>query len=148
MQGGARHLAAGGRLITYGPYFERDVPSAPSDLVFDSSLRERNVTWGIRYLHDVVAQAELTGLRLFSRFEMPSNNLLLVFKRSSQAAYCKEGVMGGDRVGSYQIKRCASRRQASNDGRCSYNKIRSQRSDLAGRKVGQDACLRLGSDRK
>ena len=53
MQGAARHLAAGGRLITYGPYFERDVPSAPSDLVFDSSLRERDATWGIRYLHDV-----------------------------------------------------------------------------------------------
>ena len=94
MQGAARYLAAGGRLITYGPYFERDVHSAPSDLVFDSSLQERDATWGIPYLHDVVAQAELAGLRLSSRFEMPSNNLLLVFERSSQAAYCKEGVMG------------------------------------------------------
>ena len=124
MQGAARYLAAGGRLITYGPYFERDVPSAPSDLVFDSSLRERDATWGIPYLHDVVAQAELAGLRLSSRVEMPSNHLLLVFERSSQAAYCKEGVVWGDRVGSYQLERCASRRQASNDGRCPYNEIR------------------------
>ena len=124
MQGAARHLAAGGRLITYGPYFERDVHSAPSDLVFDSSLQERDATWGIPYLHNVLAQAELAGLRLSSRFEMPSDNLLLVLERSSQAAYCKEGVVWGDRVGSYQIKRCASRRQASNDGRCPYNEIR------------------------
>ena len=55
MQGAARHLAAGGRLMTYGPYFERVVPSAPSDLVFDSSLQERDATWGIPYLHDVLA---------------------------------------------------------------------------------------------
>ncbi len=83
MQGAARHLGAGGRLITYGPYFERDVPSAPSNLAFDSSLRERDATWGIRDLHEVVAQAELAGLRLASRMDMPANNLLLVFERQA-----------------------------------------------------------------
>jgi hypothetical protein len=83
MQGAARHLGAGGRLITYGPYFEREVPSAPSNLAFDSSLRERDATWGIRDLHEVVAQAELAGLRLASRMDMPANNLLLVFERQA-----------------------------------------------------------------
>jgi len=83
MQGAARHLAVGGRLITYGPYFERERPIAPSNLSFDCSLRERDASWGIRHLHDVVAQAELAGLGLSSRFEMPANNLLLVFERLS-----------------------------------------------------------------
>lgn len=82
MQGAARHLAAAGRLVTYGPYFEREVPSAPSNQAFDSSLRERDASWGIRWLHEVQARAEQAGLRLASRFEMPANNLLLVFERS------------------------------------------------------------------
>ena len=84
MQGAARHLAADGRLITYGPYLERDVPSALSNLAFDASLRERDPAWGIRWLHEVEAQAELAGLRLASRLEMPANNLLLVFEHSAQ----------------------------------------------------------------
>jgi hypothetical protein len=83
MRGAARHLGVDGRLITYGPYFERDVPSAPSNLAFDSSLRERDAGWGIRELHEVVAQAELAGLRLASRMDMPANNLLLVFERQA-----------------------------------------------------------------
>ena len=83
MQGAARHLGVDGRLITYGPYFERDVPIAPSNLGFDSSLRERDAAWGIRWLHEVAAQAELAGLRLASRMDMPANNLLLVFERQA-----------------------------------------------------------------
>ena len=31
MQGAARHLAPGGVLVTYGPYFEQGVPAAPSN---------------------------------------------------------------------------------------------------------------------
>ena len=86
MQGAARHLAPQGRLVTYGPYFERGVPSAASNLAFDSSLRERDGAWGIRCLHEVAAQAELAGLRLASRVDMPANNLLLVFERASLAS--------------------------------------------------------------
>jgi hypothetical protein len=86
MQGAARHLAPQGRLVTYGPYFEREVPSAASNLAFDSSLRERDGAWGIRWLHEVVAQAELAGLHLASRVDMPANNLLLVFERASLAS--------------------------------------------------------------
>lgn len=83
MQGAARHLAAGGRVITYGPYFEREVPRAPSNLAFDRDLRERDSAWGIRWLHEVAAQAAEAGLGLVNRVDMPANNLLLVFERSS-----------------------------------------------------------------
>jgi SAM-dependent methyltransferase len=79
MAGAARHLAPGGMLVTYGPYFEHDVPPAPSNVTFDKSLRERNASWGIRQLDDVVAEAARHGLALARRQAMPANNLLLVF---------------------------------------------------------------------
>ena len=79
MQGAARHLAPGGLLITYGPYLEDDVPTAPGNLAFDESLRGRNPEWGIRRLEDVKREARNSGLTLRERHAMPANNLLLVF---------------------------------------------------------------------
>lgn len=79
MQGAARHLRAGGVLITYGPYFEDAMPAAPSNLAFDDSLRARDPAWGIRRLEDVTAEARRAGLVLRERHAMPANNLLLVF---------------------------------------------------------------------
>jgi hypothetical protein len=81
MQGAARCLAPDGRLVTYGPYTEADVTTAPSNLAFDADLRQRNPAWGLRALGDVQAQAEAAGLRLAERHPMPANNLLLVFQR-------------------------------------------------------------------
>jgi hypothetical protein len=75
----ARQLAPGGMLITYGPYFERDVPTAPSNIAFDESLRARDASWGIRELQEVVTEARRNGLSLAQRHPMPANNLLLVF---------------------------------------------------------------------
>ena len=82
MAGAARHLAPGGMLVTYGPYFEKDVPTAPSNLAFDESLRARHPSWGIRQLDDVVAEAGRNGLAFAQRRAMPANNLLLVFEGS------------------------------------------------------------------
>lgn len=79
MAGAARRLSPGGMLVTYGPYLERDVPTAPSNLAFDRSLRERDASWGIRQLDDVVAEAARHGLAFVQRHAMPANNLLLVF---------------------------------------------------------------------
>jgi hypothetical protein len=82
MAGAARHLAPGGMLVTYGPYFEKGVPPAPSNLAFDESLRARDPSWGIRELDAVVAEARGNGLALTQRHAMPANNLLLVFQAS------------------------------------------------------------------
>ncbi len=79
MRGSAQHLAPGGRLVTYGPYLEDDVPTTPGNLAFDESLRERNPAWGIRRIEDVKAQAAKAGLSLAARHAMPANNLLLVW---------------------------------------------------------------------
>jgi len=82
MRGAARHLAPGGKLVTYGPYFETDVAPAQSNLDFDVSLREHNAGWGIRQRADVEHEAAQAGLHLAARHAMPANNLLLVWERT------------------------------------------------------------------
>ncbi len=86
MRGSAKHLAPGGRLVTYGPYLEDGVPTSPGNLAFDQSLRERNPAWGIRRLDDVEAQAAKAGLHMLARHAMPANNLLLVWTREQPNA--------------------------------------------------------------
>ena len=81
VQGAARTLSPHGLLVTYGPYLEDGVPTAPGNLAFDASLRERNPAWGLRRLEDVVQQASQAGLQLGARHSLPANNLLLVFTR-------------------------------------------------------------------
>ena len=83
MQGAARHLAPQGLLVTYGPYLEDDVPTAPGNQAFDADLRARNPAWGLRRREDVQAQAARAGLALRERVAMPANNLLLVWGRPS-----------------------------------------------------------------
>ena len=82
MRGAARALVPGGLLVTYGPYLEDGVATAPGNLAFDQSLRERNPAWGVRRLEDVAAEASRAGLALRERHAMPANNLLLVFASS------------------------------------------------------------------
>jgi hypothetical protein len=81
MQGAARHLSPAGLLLTYGPYFEDDMPTAASNQAFDADLRARNPAWGIRWLHAVQAEAAAAGLHWVQRLAMPANNQLLVFRR-------------------------------------------------------------------
>lgn len=78
MQGAARHLAAGGRLLLYGPFIEDDVATAPGNRAFDADLRAREAAWGLRRLSDVLQQGAGAGLQLQERIAMPANNLLLV----------------------------------------------------------------------
>jgi len=79
MRGSARHLAPGGRLVTYGPYLESGVVTSPGNLAFDQSLRAQNPAWGLRHLEDVAQEAARAGLRLAARHALPANNLLLVW---------------------------------------------------------------------
>ena len=82
MQGSARHLAAGGALITYGPYLEDGVPTSEGNLAFDQSLRAQDAAWGLRRREDVEREAAKVGLQLAARHAMPANNLLLAWARA------------------------------------------------------------------
>lgn len=81
MRGTARQLALDGVLVLYGPYLEDAVPTASGNLAFDASLRERDSQWGIRRVADITAEALKAGLKLHRRYQMPADNLLLVFGR-------------------------------------------------------------------
>ncbi|WP_313333974.1 DUF938 domain-containing protein [Sphingobium yanoikuyae] len=77
---GAQLLAPGAPLILYGPYVEDDVPTAPSNLAFDRSLKDRNPQWGLRTLTDVDRAAADVGFERTRRVAMPANNLMLIYR--------------------------------------------------------------------
>jgi SAM-dependent methyltransferase len=80
--GAGRLLPSGGQLILYGPYLEADVPTAPSNLAFDESLKSRDPAWGLRRREGVEALAAGYGLNMDERIAMPANNLFLVFAKA------------------------------------------------------------------
>ncbi len=86
MRGAASVLAPGGLLILYGPYRVEGEPTAAGNLSFDADLRARNPQWGLRWLHEVSAQARTAGLLIGQRLAMPANNQLLVFAHAGQHA--------------------------------------------------------------
>jgi hypothetical protein len=81
-RGCAKHLIAGAPLILYGPYLEADVETAPSNLAFDRSLKERKAEWGLRNVADVDRVAADFGFGRTLRVEMPANNLMLIYCKS------------------------------------------------------------------
>lgn len=81
LDGAARVLAPGGKLILYGPWIVDGLQTAPSNLAFDADLRRRNPAWGLRKVEDFAAEAEERGLLLTDQREMPANNRMLLFIR-------------------------------------------------------------------
>jgi SAM-dependent methyltransferase len=84
VRGAASVLDAGGVLAIYGPFFRDGVPTAPSNVAFDASLRARNSAWGVRRLEDVAALAARHGFDLEEVVEMPANNVIVVLRRRSR----------------------------------------------------------------
>src|SRR6202051_1745940 len=83
--GAGRYLQADGRLFLYGPFKRDGRHTAVSNAVFDSSLRDRDAEWGVRDVDDLKKLGEGAGLALKEIVEMPANNLILVFGRSTTA---------------------------------------------------------------
>ncbi|WP_089091706.1 DUF938 domain-containing protein [Nodularia sp. NIES-3585] len=81
MAGAGRILPPGGILYLYGPFKENGEHTASSNAAFDQSLRAQNPAWGVRNLEEVVAAASTESLRLKATYQMPANNLSLVFQR-------------------------------------------------------------------
>lgn len=77
--GAARILPPGAPLFLYGPYRRAGHPTAPSNEMFDESLRMRDPRWGLRDLDQVVAAAD--GFVLDRVVDMPANNLSIILRR-------------------------------------------------------------------
>ena len=80
--GAARYLRQDGRLFIYGPFKRGGQHTAVSNAVFDTSLRSGNPEWGVRDVEEMQRVAGGVGLVLLETFEMPANNLILVFSRT------------------------------------------------------------------
>ena len=79
--GAARLLVPGAPLVLYGPYFDSEVETAPSNLAFDRDLKARNPVWGLRSVEWLDGLAETAGFERTRRVVMPANNLILVYRR-------------------------------------------------------------------
>ena len=84
-RGAAAALPPGGPLCLYGPFL-RGPGDAPSNIGFDRMLRRHDPAWGVRDLARVRATAAGRGLDMLEAVDMPSNNLLLVFKHRTADA--------------------------------------------------------------
>lgn len=81
MQGSARQLLPGGRLLIYGPFRLEGKHVSASNQLFDTSLQERNSSWGVRDQEAVIEEAQGAGLSLQDIRLMPSNNRIILFER-------------------------------------------------------------------
>jgi len=80
-EGAGRALRQAGLLFLYGPFKVDGQHTAPSNAAFDESLEQRDSSWGIRDLEDVIGVAARNGLTHIETNDMPANNKLLVFRR-------------------------------------------------------------------
>lgn len=83
MAGANRILPPCGILYMYGPYKINGKHTAPSNAGFDESLRAQNPQWGVRDLDEVIASASTQDLIFLKTYQMPANNLSVVFQRAN-----------------------------------------------------------------
>jgi len=81
MEGAGTLLVPNGVLCLYGPYRRDGLHTAPSNEVFDHSLRGRNPEWGVRDMAEVAEVAAAQGLALEKTVAMPVNNFSLLFRK-------------------------------------------------------------------
>ncbi|WJH39242.1 class I SAM-dependent methyltransferase [Aliirhizobium terrae] len=81
LAGSRKLLKPGQPLFIYGPFIQAGVETAPSNIAFDASLRERNPEWGVRRIYDVIALARDCGFTREEIIPMPANNLFVALYR-------------------------------------------------------------------
>ena len=77
---GARSIGARA-VFLYGPYRRSGAHTAPSNALFDASLRANDPSWGIRDMEAVEQVAIDNGYTLVEVVPMPANNFSLVLRR-------------------------------------------------------------------
>ncbi|KST62427.1 DUF938 domain-containing protein [Mastigocoleus testarum] len=81
MAGASRILPADGILYLYGPFKRDGKHTAPSNEAFDRNLKMQNSDWGVRDLEDTIAAASKQNLKLKKIYQMPANNISVIFER-------------------------------------------------------------------
>ena len=74
-------LEPDGVFCLYGPFGFGGRHTAPSNAVFDQSLRSRNPVMGVRDLDQLDLLAQQEGLQMTRNYAMPSNNMMPVWHK-------------------------------------------------------------------
>jgi SAM-dependent methyltransferase len=82
LRGAKRILPPGGLLCLYGPYRLAGQHTSASNREFDAQLRAMNSKWGVRDLDALASEARIFNIDLARTFQMPANNLVVVFRKS------------------------------------------------------------------
>lgn len=80
--GAAKLMPADAPLILYGPWLQKEVAAAPSNLAFDADLKQRDPSWGLRLVEDFAGEAGKRGFDLMETREMSANNLMLLLRHT------------------------------------------------------------------
>jgi SAM-dependent methyltransferase len=83
VDGAARVLVPGGRLVFYGPFRFSGAFTAESNAAFDARLRGEDPAWGVRDLDDLRREAQARGFGAPRIVPMPANNHVIVFERTA-----------------------------------------------------------------
>ncbi len=83
INGAAKRLVTGGRLMIYGPFKYAGKYTSASNASFNEWLVSRDADSGIRDIENIIEMAATSGLALIEDIAMPANNQFLVFGRSS-----------------------------------------------------------------
>ena len=82
LRGASRILPTGGLLCLYGPYrVVGGQHTSESNREFDAQLRAMNSEWGVRDLEAMASEARAFNIELARTFQMPANNLIVVFRK-------------------------------------------------------------------
>ncbi len=80
--GAGATLAPGGCLALYGPFTEAGRATGAGNIAFDAHLRAQDPRWGVRALEDVDALAQAAGLGGLRIARLPSDNLLVAWRKA------------------------------------------------------------------
>ncbi|KAF9922913.1 hypothetical protein FBU30_006967 [Linnemannia zychae] len=84
VRGSGDVLRPGGHFVLYGAFKRNGKFSTESNAQFDQTLRGRDPSWGVRDIEEIQKVAENEAhLRLVEIRDMPSNNYLLIFQKTT-----------------------------------------------------------------
>lgn len=80
-EGLGRVIEANAKLALYGPFNYGGQFTSESNARFDQWLKARDPVSGIRNFEDLYVLAQAQGMQLFTDYEMPVNNRILVWRK-------------------------------------------------------------------
>ena len=81
----SRILEPQGLLVIYGPFNYQGQFTSASNQAFHASLQDQAIHMGIRDIEDMLSLATLHNLEKVNDIDMPANNRLLVFQKTTEA---------------------------------------------------------------